>query len=243
MGIYFLGPLCGPLLAPVIGGALSQRWGWRATMWFMAAFSGACLTICIVFLPETLESVKTRADQKKHQLMEGTANTPKSLGSLFRISVRVLKTIFVDPFNVVWYLRRPAVLICVSYASLTYGILFVLEISIQRTFSLFPYRFNSFTVGLLYLADSLGYIIAGFLGGQWMDRIMQHQAVKAKRYDGAGNLMFLPEDRVRENAVVGALSYPIALLWYGWTAEKGVHWSVPVSHMLGEELHYRSMLT
>ena len=27
MGIFYFGPLCGPLLAPIIGGALTRRWG------------------------------------------------------------------------------------------------------------------------------------------------------------------------------------------------------------------------
>jgi multidrug resistance protein len=40
MGLFYLGPLCGPLFAPVIGGALAQRWHWRATMWFIAIYGG-----------------------------------------------------------------------------------------------------------------------------------------------------------------------------------------------------------
>ena len=40
MGIFYLGPLCGPLFAPVIGGALAQKWRWRATMWFLAIYGG-----------------------------------------------------------------------------------------------------------------------------------------------------------------------------------------------------------
>jgi multidrug resistance protein len=40
MGIFYLGPLCGPLFAPVIGGALASKWRWRATMWFIAIYGG-----------------------------------------------------------------------------------------------------------------------------------------------------------------------------------------------------------
>ena len=40
MGIFYLGPLCGPLLAPIIGGALAQRWNWRATLWFLVIYGG-----------------------------------------------------------------------------------------------------------------------------------------------------------------------------------------------------------
>jgi MFS family permease len=31
MGYFYLGPLLGPLFAPIVGGALTERWGWRST--------------------------------------------------------------------------------------------------------------------------------------------------------------------------------------------------------------------
>ena len=40
MGIFYLGPLCGPLFAPVIGGGLTTGLGWRSTMWCLTIFGG-----------------------------------------------------------------------------------------------------------------------------------------------------------------------------------------------------------
>jgi hypothetical protein len=37
-----------------------------------------------------------------------------------------------------------------------------------------------------------------------------------------------PEDRMQENAWIAAILWPGALIWYGWTAEKGVIWIVPM---------------
>jgi hypothetical protein len=61
-----------------------------------------------------------------------------------------------------------------------------------------------------------------------MDNIMQREAKKANRYDEKGRLIYRPEDRMRENAWLGAFLYPAALIWYGWTVDKGVFWLVPV---------------
>ncbi len=33
---------------------------------------------------------------------------------------------------------------------------------------------------------------------------------------------------MRENAWLSAIIYPGALIWYGWSADKGVHWIVPM---------------
>ena len=52
MGFFFLGPLCGPLLAPIIGGALTEKWGWRSTQWFLAIYGGAVLVFLFFSLPE-----------------------------------------------------------------------------------------------------------------------------------------------------------------------------------------------
>ena len=56
---------------------------------------------------------------------------------------------------------------------------------------------------------------------------MAREARNAGRYDGHGKLILLPEDRMRENMWLAASLYPAALIWFGWTIEKGVHWVVP----------------
>ena len=52
MGIFYLGPLCGPLFAPIIGGALGEGLGWRSTQWFLAIYGGAVLIFLFFALPE-----------------------------------------------------------------------------------------------------------------------------------------------------------------------------------------------
>ncbi|KAI0754630.1 MFS general substrate transporter [Daedaleopsis nitida] len=49
MGIYYSAPLLGPALGPIIGGALSQAFDWRATFWFLAIFVGLCFLSFIPF--------------------------------------------------------------------------------------------------------------------------------------------------------------------------------------------------
>jgi multidrug resistance protein len=45
MGVFYVGPLCGPLFAPIIGGLLAQRWDWRATLWFLAIYGCKWTTV------------------------------------------------------------------------------------------------------------------------------------------------------------------------------------------------------
>ncbi|KAJ5086822.1 hypothetical protein NUU61_008129 [Penicillium alfredii] len=233
MSIFYLGPLCGPLLAPIIGGVLAQRWGWRSTLWFLAAY-GAVTVIFILFaLPETLAVQKPAAPEVAD---DEDAPVDRSLSRVSSRQVvrsttkwlKLLKMIFIDPLKIVLYLRFIPVLLSVYYASIAFGSLYVLNVSVEHTFGKPPYGFSTIIVGLLYIPNSLGYLVASVFGGRWSDKIMQREAKKANRYDENGKLVYRPEDRMRENAWLGAFLYPAALIWYGWTAEKGVFWLVPM---------------
>jgi len=90
-----------------------------------------------------------------------------------------------------------------------------------------PYNYSTIVIGLLFIPNSLGYFTASLVGGRWMDHIMKREATKANRFYEDGKPKYIPEDRMRENAWLGALIYPAALIWYGWSIEKGTFWVVP----------------
>lgn len=233
MGIFYLGPLCGPLLAPVIGGVLAQRWGWRSTMWFLAAYGALTVILIFVALPETLavqKPIVPEADEDE----EAPVSRPLSRVSTQQVAqtttkwLKMFKVVFIDPLKIILYLQYIPVLLSVYYASIAFGSLYVLNVSVEDSFGKAPYGYTTIIVGLLYIPNSLGYFVASLFGGRWMDSVMQREAKKANRYDEKGRLVYHPEDRMRENAWFGALLYPAALIWYGWTVEKGVFWLVPV---------------
>ena len=116
----------------------------------------------------------------------------------------------------------------VYYASITFGALYILNISIQSTFAAPPYSYPTLTIGLLYIPNSAGYLLASLFGGRWIDAIMHREARKAQRFDERGKLVFRPEDRMKENAWIAAVLWPAALVIYGWTAQKHVHIAVPM---------------
>ncbi|KAL1866648.1 hypothetical protein Plec18167_008980 [Paecilomyces lecythidis] len=231
MGIFYLGPLCGPLFAPIVGGALAQHWGWRSTQWFSVIYGGVALLFIFVALPETLALRKNPIVEVEPTLPMERPLSRVSSRQVVRSTTRwlkALKMVILDPLKIILYLRFPPVLLTVYYASITFGSLYVLNVSIEDSFGKPPYNFSTIIVGLLYIPNSLGYVTASLFGGKWMDSIMQREARKANRYDEKGKLIYRPEDRMRENALLGAIIYPGALIWYGWTVERGIFWLVPM---------------
>ncbi|CAI6094795.1 unnamed protein product, partial [Clonostachys chloroleuca] len=213
MGYFFLGPLCGPLLAPILGGALSDKFGWASTQWFLTIY-GVVMTILVLLgLPET---------SPKGTVVEFVVSGAIYAGHKF-------KELFIDPFKLLAYLQFPAIALSVLINSVTFGALYVVNISLEHIFSNTPYSFPSWMVGFVYTPASIGYIVASLFGGRWMDKIMRRRAEKNDRYDGNGKLIYLPEDRMRENAWCGVLGYPAAAIWYGWAAHYRLFWPAVVS--------------
>jgi len=247
MGIFYLGPLCGPLFAPIIGGALGAGLGWRSTQWFLVVYGGITLIFIVFALPETLHR-PTKDTQTLDQSAAQATNfsavetTDKSIRpvTLQRSTTRAstiqqtktllvhLRQIFLDPLKIITWLRFPPVLLTVYYASITFGVLYILNISIQSTFAAQPYSFSTLIIGLLYIPNSAGYLLTSLFGGKWIDSIMAREAKKAGRYDERGRLVLRPMDRMKENAWIAAFLWPSALIIYGWTVQKGVHWIVPM---------------
>lgn len=210
-------------------------------MWFMAIVAVVGLNLLFWCLPETLKetksimaeireesgTVKSDKDEKRSPLTR--TSTRQSVKDESIIYGKLIKRLFWEPFKIIKYLRFPAVSLTIYYASITFGCLYVLQVGIQVTFSRPPYNFTPLQIGLSYISSSVGYIIASLIGGKWVDNIMAREARKANRYDENGELIYRPEDRMRENAWTAAIIYPCALIWYGWTAEKGVFYVAPVS--------------
>jgi multidrug resistance protein len=260
MGIFYLGPLCGPLFAPIIGGALAQKFGWRSTQWFLVIF-GVVVTIGLtLLLPETLQkrkateretpdessqiaSKEAMAGRAQSNLLEKSTNssefrdksaaldrttTRESVKIKTKKIVKFLKRGFLDPLKIILLLRYPAVAVTVYYAAITFGSLYFLNISIETAFSNKPYNFSTLIVGLVYIPGSLGYFLSSILGGRWLDHIMKREARKKGRIDTNGNLIFRPEDRMKENAWLACFLFPAALITFGWLVQYGVHWIFPV---------------
>lgn len=123
MGIFYLGPLCGPLLAPVIGGALTHSLGWRSTQWFLAIF-GAVLCVVLVFcLPETLRNQRSLATVAGVDSVVESPSTDEKVDSSKPTLVRTITgqsvqlksrrywamfhRAFLDPLRIVLYIQFP----------------------------------------------------------------------------------------------------------------------------------------
>ncbi|ORY32921.1 major facilitator superfamily domain-containing protein [Naematelia encephala] len=63
LGLFYGMPLLGPAIGPLIGGALGNAFGWRATLYFLAAFA-AVIEVMFLFFPDTWRKERSRVYQQ-----------------------------------------------------------------------------------------------------------------------------------------------------------------------------------
>ncbi|OQV06674.1 hypothetical protein CLAIMM_11215 [Cladophialophora immunda] len=226
MGRFYMGPLCGPLLAPIIGGFLAAQWGWRSTQWFLVIYGGISLAFLLFALPETVRKREDSSEDvsREEDTMPCASTTRSRTRRVLRLSLQVL----LDPLKMVLLLRHLPILFTAYWASLAFGTLYIVNISVQDVFARSPYNFSVSKVGLTYIPAGFGFLISALFSGRWADYVMAREAKQKNRYDENAKLILRPEDRMMENAWVAAVAFPISMLWYGWSADKGVFWVVPL---------------
>ncbi|KAH7028916.1 major facilitator superfamily transporter [Microdochium trichocladiopsis] len=218
MGIYYLGPLLGVMLAPIFSGALTNAFGWRSTMWFLAAYGFVTLVLILFGLPETLPRRKEHAPPADPALVVD--------GQPLSQAVTWLRRIFLDPLRIIKFFRYPAIQCTIWCSAITSGSLYILNNGIQPAFAKAHYNYSPWVIGLLYIPGSFSYVLSSIFGGIWLDKVMIRKAVKQGRYDSNGKLIVLPEDRMQENIWIAAVLVPCSFLLFGWVTQFGIHVAV-----------------
>ncbi|KAI0233475.1 Dityrosine transporter 1 [Massospora cicadina] len=142
MGVFFIGPMFGPSLGPLVGGIINQYGHWRDVFWFLAIASAVLLIATIVFLPETLPARRWPGFRAK-----GSVANPLQTLALFRF---------------------PRVLAMLLYAGIIYGSYYNISVSHSRIMHE-QYHLSSLLTGLSYLAIGSGNVMGSYLGGSLGD--------------------------------------------------------------------------
>jgi MFS family permease len=113
----------------------------------------------------------------------------------------------------------PIVAVFSVYLGIVYGYLYLLFTTIPSVYQS-TYHFSQGAAGLTYLGIGVGSLIGLLIFGTISDKILIYLT---KRNNGVGE----PEFRMPP-LIPGSLFIPIGLFWYGWSAEKQLHWMMPI---------------
>lgn len=221
--LYAMGPLFGPIIGPICGGFIAQRAGWRWIFWFLLCVSAAITIFIEIFNRETFAPVliaKKTARLSKELNREDLRSCYETEGAVkpkletFRLGItRPLRMLFLSP----------VVAIFSTYMALVYGLLYLLLTTIPSVY-ITTYHWDPEITGLAYLGIGLGFFCGIIAVGTTSDKIVIAQSKK-------NNGVYEPEMRL-PFMIFFAIFIPISFFWYGWSADKAVHWVVPIIGLL-----------
>lgn len=211
---WSLAAVCGPSIGPLIGGALINRWNWRAPFWFMAILSGSSFLILGFLLPESYG--KTLLYRKAIRLRALTGNENITSEGELELKGRTSREIMLDiiwrPIEVMIF--EPVVLLINIYIALVYSIMYV-------WFEAFPmlytqvYHFTIVEMGAAFLSICIGIVI----GAAFYIPIIRRQfTLPFKAGKPIAPEVFLPM------AIIGSILMPCGLIIFAWTSSPKVHW-------------------
>ncbi|KAF2872339.1 major facilitator superfamily domain-containing protein [Massariosphaeria phaeospora] len=236
MGMLTLGPVLGPVVGPIAGGFIAQDVGWRWTFWVILIMSGVVNVVAVVWMRETYAPVLL---QRKTIRLRKTTNNPalrsildKDLASSIVIMQSVIRPLKLLIFS-------PIVLFLSLYTAFAFGLTFILFTTFPAVYSE-KYHFGTGVSGLAYLGMGIGFFIGIVVFATTSDKVLQVLATRDKvkleklsgikeendQVDSTGT-KYKPEYRLVFMAYLTPI-LPIGFFWYGWSADQGAHWIVPI---------------
>ncbi|KAI0449662.1 cycloheximide resistance protein [Xylaria acuta] len=226
LAVFSLGPLLGPIIGPIAGGFLSNAKGWRWNFWVLTIISGFITVFMFFVMKESYAPIllKRKAERLRketgNELLRSKLDIGLSPSDFFkRSAIRPVKM----------FIYSPIVAIMALYTALTYGYLYIQFTTMTEVFQ-GQYGFSTALVGLSFLGLGVGSLIGVVIYSSTSDKYISRKAAEADRLaeeTGKEKQGMKPEYRL-PLLPLGAVCIPIGLFIYGWTAEKKVHWIVPI---------------
>lgn len=235
MGWYAFGQFIGPAIGPVVGGALSQRWGWNGIFFFLSAAGGLFWAMLLLAMPETLRilvgdgSLVPRGVWKVLLPLPGVPRASrlrkrgqevKMMHTPLQGGWRTYDFGFAQPLLAFTRFDTSSVIMLYS---LVYAAYYVSSTSLSDLVEQ-KYGLNQTLAGLCFLPSGIGCALGTVLGGKMLDLQFAHATRKAQAQNRSVDV-----HRVRlQSAWVYLPIFCASFLIYGWTIHYAVNLAVPL---------------
>jgi len=218
--LQLFAPFLGPAIGPFVGGFVTQGHGWKWSQYALTIILVAAY-LPVWLLEETyLRVILARRQKAAEGAVAVDDGTPKPkastllLGVLFITLLRPMKMLVTEPI----------VIFLSMYVAFNFAVVFTFFGSIPYVFYS-VYGFDREDTGLVFLGLGFGCLLA-IPTYVYIDKItFMKEWHKNNAEGGSGNIA--PEHRLWP-AMVGGFGLPIGLFWFGWAAQKDVHYIVPI---------------
>ncbi|KAL3447437.1 major facilitator superfamily domain-containing protein [Aspergillus insuetus] len=214
MAIWAMGPILGPVVGPVAGGFLAEAEGWRWVFWVIAIATGAMMILTVIWYRESYGPVVLKRKAARLRQATGNLNLRPAYDES-KFGLQLFLSALARPLKLLF--GSPIVFLMALLSATTYGYLYLMFTTITSIFEE-NYGFSPGVAGLAYLGFGIGSLIGLVATGAASNRIAKNHVQRG---------CFSPESRLLP-MMVGCWFMPAGLFWYGWSAQEGTHWIVPI---------------
>ncbi|KAI3405657.2 hypothetical protein KGF56_001675 [Candida oxycetoniae] len=215
---YSLVPLLGPVIAPLMSGFIVDHMQWRWCFYILCIFNGTVAILATLLFKETY--APTLLKRKAQRLAKATGNS--NLHTIYEITndgettwARLLLCM-TRPIELLF--THPMVIGLGSFMAFTYGFMYLMIVTFPRIFEK-QYGYSKSITGLMYLPMGIGFILGVIF---WTFMVGKVYTRLTKQNHG------IPKPEFRLPCLIAcAVFIPVGLVWFGWSAEKGLHWIMP----------------
>lgn len=217
MAAYSLGPTLGPILAPIISSFILTGLNWHWCFYILTIFNAAVAAFGLIFFKETYTPrlLATKAEKLKkktgnpllHTIYQ-IADGETTWGRIYITILRPLMLLF----------GHPMVIGLGVFMAFTYGFMYLFIVTFPDVFR-GSYGFSVNISGLMYLGLGIGFILGTIF---WSVAIEWFYNDLTRKNGGVPK----PEYRLPCLCFCG-VGIPVGLVWYGWLAQKKLHWIMP----------------
>ncbi|KAJ5179281.1 hypothetical protein N7492_002491 [Penicillium capsulatum] len=185
MGLASLGNILAPSLGPIVGGLVSECWGWQAIFWFLVILASAFFLPFLLFFPETCRAVVgdgsipasgwNRALYPRKSNGQSQDNSPSGTEPTSNATETYnlpnpwssLKLIF----------RRPVGLVLMANG-VVFGSYYAVTAGIPAQFAK-RYNLNALWIGICFIPAGLGSLLSAIVNGLLVDWNYQRTRARA----------------------------------------------------------------
>lgn len=200
LGLFNIPMFVGPILGPVVGGALAQQWGWRSTFLLLIVVAALIFFAILFFLPETHHWYALRRHKKSGE----------EIVIVEAESIEATSPIFLSPLKALLLAFKPHISPYLAVSCIEFGSFYGAMTLFSPVMAQPPYSYDQVTIGLLYIPMGIGAMFASIYGGRITDW-------SGERYP------HVSEGRMFASLVLTIVVFPIGILMYGWCLEFGLH--------------------
>ncbi|TRX89137.1 hypothetical protein FHL15_009950 [Xylaria flabelliformis] len=215
--LFSMGVFTGPLLAPLVGGAIVDSYlGWRWTMYIAAIMGFLAFGLDVFLMNESyppIVLVEKAAELRRRTLNWGIHAKQEEIEIDF---MELLQKNFTRPIRLLLF--EPIVTLLSVYMAFIYGLLYLFLTAYPLVFQ-GVHGFNALQSGLAFLGMVVGQIIAG--------TVVLLMQPSYQRKLAANNGIPVPEWRL-PIVVAGGIAFTGGIFWFGWSGYRAdIHWIVP----------------